>query len=78
VQGELSFAPGRIFSLWHGSIENRRYVQRNEELRAMAFDPSADIRISDNGCLEWASDKPDLHDWARRYFEERREDEEPR
>ena len=25
--------------------------------------------------LEWASDKPELHAWARRYFEERREDE---
>lgn len=75
VQAKLSFTPGRILSLWHGSIENRRYVQRNQELFELAFDPKEDIRISETGCWEWASAKPALHEWARRYFEERREDE---
>jgi len=75
VQGRVSFSPGRVLSLWHGTIENRRYVQRNQELHALAFDPREDIRISETGCWEWASDKPELHEWARRYFVERREDE---
>jgi hypothetical protein len=56
-------------------MENRRYSQRNKELVELAFDPKQDIRISDTGCWEWASDKPELHAWARRYFVERREDE---
>lgn len=77
VCGQLAYAPGRIFSLWHGTIENRRYVQRNRELFEMAFDPKEDIRISETGCWEWASEKPELHAWARRYFVERREDEDP-
>jgi hypothetical protein len=75
VRGRVAFAPGRLLHLWHGSMENRRYVQRNRELQALAFDPKVDIRISDTGCWEWASDRPELHAWARRYFEERREDD---
>lgn len=80
LQGEmrgtrLTFAPGRLLHLWHGTIENRRYAQRNKELRELAFDPNEDIRISDTGCWEWASDRPQLHTWARRYFTERKEDD---
>ena len=75
VGARLSFTPGRLLHLWHGTIENRRYAQRNEELCGLAFDPKQDIRVSATGCWEWASDKPELHAWARRYFEERKEDE---
>lgn len=75
MEGRLTFTKGRLLHLWHGTIENRRYAQRNKELRAFAFDPSTDIRISDTGVWEWASDRPDLHEWARRYFSERKEDD---
>jgi hypothetical protein len=75
VRGSLSFTPGRLFHLWHGSMEHRRYLQRNKDLLAFGFDPEEDIRISDTGCWEWATDRKDLHEWARRYFSERREDE---
>jgi hypothetical protein len=75
VQARLSFTPGRLFHLWHGTMENRRYSERNRELQALAFDPETDIRISSTGCWEWASEKPDLHAWSRRYFAERREDD---
>ena len=71
----LTFTPGRLLHLWHGTIENRRYAQRNKELRELRFDPKEDIRISGTGCWEWSSDKPELHAWSRRYFAERREDE---
>lgn len=75
VQGQLGYVPGRLLHLWHGTIENRRYVQRNKELLELGFDPQADVRVGETGCWEWASDKPELHAWARRYFAERREDE---
>lgn len=75
VGARLTYTPGRLLHLWHGTIENRRYAQRNRELQQLAFDPREDIRISSTGCWEWASEKPELHRWARRYFEERREDE---
>ena len=73
--GRLTFTPGRLVHLWHGTIENRRYAQRNKELRELAFDPNVDIRIGVTGCWEWASEKPELHAWARRYFSERKEDD---
>lgn len=76
VGARLEFTPGRLLHLWHGTIANRRYAQRNKELYDLAFDPRTDLQISQTGCWEWASDKPELHAWARRYFEERREDEE--
>jgi hypothetical protein len=76
VGARLAFTPGRALHLWHGTIANRRYAQRNKELYQLAFDPRADLRISLSGCWEWASEKPELHAWAKRYFEERREDEE--
>lgn len=75
VRGRLSYTPGRLLHLWHGTIENRRYAQRNKELRELAFDPDTDIRIGNTGCWEWASERPELHAWARRYFEERKEDD---
>jgi len=75
VQSRVTYTPGRLLHLWHGSIENRRYAQRNKELHRLGFDPKKDIRISETGVWEWASDKTELHDWARTYFVERREDE---
>ncbi len=75
VGARLLFTPGRVLHLWHGTMANRRYSQRNKELYGLAFDPRQDIRISGSGCWEWASDKPELHAWARRYFTERREDD---
>ena len=75
VGARLSYTPGRLFHLWHGTMENRRYSQRNKELVGFAFDPKQDIRISDTGCWEWATDKPEMHAWARHYFRERREDD---
>jgi hypothetical protein len=75
VGAKLTFAPGRLLHLWHGTIENRRYAQRNKELRELRFDPREDIRISQNGCWEWSSDNVALHAWAERYFAERKEDD---
>ena len=75
LRARLSFVPGRLLHLWHGTVENRRYALRNKELHALGFDPKLDIRVSKSGAWEWASDRPDLHAWARRYFEERKEDE---
>jgi hypothetical protein len=75
VRGRLGYLPGRLLHLWHGTIENRRYMQRNRELKELGFDPFADIGIADNGVWRWTSDKPALHAWAERYYAERREDE---
>lgn len=78
VRARVSCLPGTLFHLWHGDTANRRYAQRTLELASFQFDPTIDIRRSDGGCWEWASDKPDLHAWAAEYFAKRMEDgEEP-
>jgi hypothetical protein len=76
VAGRLGYVPGRLLHLWHGELANRRYAERNKELRGFGFDPEVDIKLSDNGTWRWASEKPGLHAWSRRYFKDRREDDE--
>jgi len=75
VQGRVGCTPGDVVHLYHGTRENRRYVERSAILRETKFDPQRDIRIGSNGLLEWASNKPDLHRRVRDYFLARREDE---
>jgi hypothetical protein len=74
VRSSVAFVEGDVFHLWHGSRENRRYVERHEGLERFAFDPTADIAIGKAGAWEWASDKPNLRDFVRGYFAGRKED----
>ena len=70
----MSYIPGRLFHLWHGELRNRRYGQRHRARELLDFDPGADIAIDRGGCWRWNSDKPDLHEYVRNYFAQRRED----
>jgi hypothetical protein len=74
VQGRVGFIHGRIFHLWHGDLGRRRYGDRHRQLQDAAFDPYTDIAVAANGCWRWSSDKPQLHQLVRRYFESRKED----
>jgi hypothetical protein len=74
VEGRVGCTPGDVVHLYHGTRENRRYVERAAILRENSFNPTRDIRTADNGLLEWATDKPDLHRRVRDYFLSRRED----
>jgi hypothetical protein len=73
-QGDLGCMPGTVFHLWHGDHENRRYMERQNEMRKIGFDPFVDITIDEVGCLRWASDHPKLHQFVRDYFALRKED----
>jgi len=77
----VSFTPGHVLHLYHGLAKNRGYREANEggakrELifNKIEFDPINDLRINSDGCLEWASDKPELHRFVRRYFWLRNDD----
>jgi hypothetical protein len=74
VRADVGFVDGTIWHLWHGERTSRRYVDRHMELEAFDFDPCSDIALSDQGCWRWGTDKSDLHDYVRRYFQARRED----
>lgn len=77
VGGKIDHVPGTILHLWHGDNARRRYVARHGQLAQFGFDPRRDIRLGIDGCWEWASDKPALHNWAAAYFAQRYEDGEP-
>jgi hypothetical protein len=74
IRGSLSFTPGLVLHLWHGSQARRLYIERTVQLNLLDFDPYTDIVVSPNGCWEWNSDKPKLHKWFITYFNLRSED----
>ena len=74
MRGSVSVVKGDVFHLWHGHISHRGYLQRHVGLAQFRFDPCRDIALDEDGCWRWNSDKPDLHNYVRQYFESRRED----
>lgn len=74
VRGRVGYVHGTLLHLWHGDIADRRYVDRNQDLVRLGFDPATDLRVGAGGSWEWARDKPALHRWAVEYFGARRED----
>jgi hypothetical protein len=60
---------GTVLHLWHGDIRHRRYADQHAELAGFAFDPTWDIAIDESGAWKWNSNKPELHQWARQYFD---------
>jgi hypothetical protein len=74
VQGRIGSVDATVFHLWHGDLERRRYSGRHQEFAKYAFDPGCDIGSHASGCWAWSSEKPQMHEFLRRYFVERRED----
>jgi hypothetical protein len=77
VRAQVGFVPGRALHLWHGEMEDRRYVYRNRELAELGFDPYTDLIETTQGTWAWnpkGPSFPELRAWALKYFESRRED----
>jgi hypothetical protein len=74
VRGRVGYIPGRLFHLWHGELEDRRYASRHRRFVKFDFDPFTDIALTGSGCWRWNSDKAELHAFVRAYFESRHED----
>jgi len=74
VRARVGVASGALLHLWHGEIDNRRHVLRNQELASFDFDPASDLHIGPQGAWEWNSDKPALHQWAVNYYPSRKDD----
>lgn len=68
VQRSMTFAPGDLFHLWHGSFESRAYYDRHSVLSTFGFDPFEDIVLDANGLWRWNSAKPELRHYLREYF----------
>ena len=74
VDGRIGCAPGHLLHLWHGDLADRQSGIGRQLLHERGFDPACDIRIGPSGCIEWASDKPEIHQWLPEFFRRRRED----
>jgi len=74
VCGQVGCVDGRIYHLWHGDLEDRKYQLRHQGFGKFNFDPFIDIAIDNNGCWRWNSSKSEMHDYVRTYFLGRNED----
>lgn len=71
----MSYLPGTVLHLWHGSKENRRYRTILRELMEFDFDPALDLTTDAvTGLHRWSGTKPALRKWGSQYFWDRKED----
>lgn len=70
----LDYLPIEILHLFHGSMKNRKYMDRHETILQNDYDPKKDIKLI-NGVFEWDSNKYSMHSDVKSYFFNRNEDE---
>lgn len=70
----LDYLPIDICHLFHGSMKNRKYMDRHETILLNNYDPKTDIRLI-NDVFEWSTDKYNMHEDVKGYFFGRNEDE---
>ena len=75
INKSVFYIPGSVYHLYHGILNNRKYMSRKDYLVSNDYNPRKDIEINSNGVWEWASDKEDLHKKLKHYFIERHEDD---
>ena len=71
IGGRVSCGSGRAHHLWHGSTSEKHHIRRLSWLALHDFDPERDIRLNQDGCWEWGSDKPQLHRLIENYLVQR-------
>ena len=71
----LDYLPIDIYHLWHGSLKNRKYMDRHDIILKYDYDPAADVVLK-NDVYEWATPKTEMHEDIEQYFHERKEDDE--
>lgn len=70
----LDYIPVDISHLWHGSLKNRKYMDRHDIILNYDYNPREDVALQNN-VFEWSSDKPGMHEDIRQYFYDRKEDQ---
>ncbi len=74
VGGRVGYIDGRAFHLWHGAWQDRKTALRHQGLTRFHFDPFIDIARDGSGCWRWNSDKRNMHEYVKNYFDSRKED----
>jgi len=74
IQGRIAHLPGRIYHLWHGDKQNRKYTEMERIVASSGFNPETDIYIGSNGSWEWTQPRSELANSLELWFANRRED----
>lgn len=69
TQGEVGFLNSDITHLWHGEKKDRNYIGRLEFVKD--YDSETDLRVAENGCYEWATNKPEMQANIAAYMKSR-------
>jgi hypothetical protein len=70
----VDYIPVDVSHLWHGSMKNRKYMDRHDVILKYDYDPLKDIILKDN-VFEWATEKTSMHEDIKQYFFDRKEDQ---
>lgn len=73
IRGDVGCVEGKLHHLWHGDLENRRYLQRYQGFLAYDFDPALDLSADPAGAWRWGREREDMHRHVADYFQWRRE-----
>ena len=68
INKRIYYFDGVLVHLWHGNENNRNYWNLVKVMNDYNFDPKKDIKVGDEGCWEWSSNKPELHESVENYF----------
>jgi hypothetical protein len=74
-RAKIGHLPGEVFHLWHGGLENRQYISRDETMAGLGFDPAVHVGVSKNGLIGWTeAASSEMRSAVERYFLDRRDD----
>ncbi len=74
IQQRITHLPGRIYHLWHGDKQNRKYVAMERIVASSGFNPEVDIYVGPGGSWEWAQPRSELAATLELWFADRKED----
>lgn len=78
---KLGYIEGKIYHSFHGTLANRKYVDRKHVLIDGKYDPNKDIQYNGDGVIEWSEsaklNKANMIEQVKEYFFGRREDDLP-
>jgi hypothetical protein len=75
IKRNIGHVHGTALHSWHGKMKNRGYGDRWKILVKHNFNPMTDLKRDSQGLWQLASDKWQLRDDLRSYFNSRNEDE---
>ena len=69
TKGDVGHLTTDITHMYHGPKQDRNYIGRIAFMKD--YDPTTDVRESESGAWEWATDKPELHQGIKDYMQSR-------